>query len=789
MTERTVSVRLQARTDQYKKAMTDAATSTEGLLKKATGLDDIGPKMDRLGEGMRRVGGTMTRSVTLPMVAALGLATKSASDLQQAVGGTEAVFGDLSDKIGEHADEAARASGLSERAFREATTSIGGQLKRMTGDVDMAAEHSIELTQVAADLAATYGGTTAEAVAALGSAFRGEADPAERFNLNLKIGAVNAKAVEMGLARTPDTVDDNARAQATLALITEQSADAQGQFARESGSAAGSMQIARAEMENASAEIGGALLPHVANLASGVADLATWFSNLPEPVQNATVMLGGMLAVTGPLLLMGGKLIENWQQLSKGAGYLADNIGNITKTAGALAVIGFAVERVIHAWSTQMDAASEDADALADSISRGMGVVDGALTEPVGSLDELHQRITELNSDIAELDRHHDEAINPFTRARYAETSDQLMVTRDALLAADAAAATLQADLGITADEAVRLATNQDAVADATDEATGEIDAQAVVAADDAEALKALEESIKGVTNALRAQFDPLFATQDALLANSEAQAKVKGAQLEALAAQKEYDWAVKHHGRNSLEAMEAARKLADAELDVRDANREAARTALDVSTATHDLKRRMEEGTVSFRDATAQLDLWVAQGLITEEQARQTKDELFLVAGAADNLGGRNIVIPVDADTSAFERKVAELYRPRGIRISVGGGGGIPIHAATGGLVPQYKAGGGVMQARGTDTVPAMLTPGEYVVRKSAVDALGVGVLDSLNRTSSTGAVGGGVQIDYERLASALRPNVSITNQYPAPERSSDSVVRTMRKAQLAMW
>ena len=53
---------------------------------------------------------------------------------------------------------------------------------------------------------------------------------------------------------------------------------------------------------------------------------------------------------------------------------------------------------------------------------------------------------------------------------------------------------------------------------------------------------------------------------------------------------------------------------------------------------------------------------------------------------------------------------------------------------------------GGAVSSAmfvpQGTDTVPAMLTPGEYVVRKSAVDALGVEFLDYLNNSSqkSTG-------------------------------------------------
>ena len=53
-------------------------------------------------------------------------------------------------------------------------------------------------------------------------------------------------------------------------------------------------------------------------------------------------------------------------------------------------------------------------------------------------------------------------------------------------------------------------------------------------------------------------------------------------------------------------------------------------------------------------------------------------------------------------------------------------------INAAGG---PVYKADGGtIFQPRGTDTVPAMLTPGEFVIRKSAVDKIGVGNLAALN-------------------------------------------------------
>ena len=68
-----------------------------------------------------------------------------------------------------------------------------------------------------------------------------------------------------------------------------------------------------------------------------------------------------------------------------------------------------------------------------------------------------------------------------------------------------------------------------------------------------------------------------------------------------------------------------------------------------------------------------------------------------------------------------ANERKITEYARYR----------------RTGGLIPEYHSQGlGVgFRSRGTDTVPAMLTPGEYVLRKKAVDSLGTNLLNNLNK------------------------------------------------------
>ena len=57
----------------------------------------------------------------------------------------------------------------------------------------------------------------------------------------------------------------------------------------------------------------------------------------------------------------------------------------------------------------------------------------------------------------------------------------------------------------------------------------------------------------------------------------------------------------------------------------------------------------------------------------------------------------------------------------------------------SSGGMVPKYFAAGGF--ARGTDIVPAMLTPGEFIMSKYAVDSYGVDNLKKINNGDATGA------------------------------------------------
>ena len=93
------------------------------------------------------------------------------------------------------------------------------------------------------------------------------------------------------------------------------------------------------------------------------------------------------------------------------------------------------------------------------------------------------------------------------------------------------------------------------------------------------------------------------------------------------------------------------------------------------------------------------------------------------------------------DNSTSSLSSVVEKLVGNNApIQSGRGGGGGVvdSMMFSKGGLVPSYFAQGGY--ASGTDIVPAMLTPGEFVMSKYAVQSHGADTMRAINNGSSVG-------------------------------------------------
>lgn len=206
------------------------------------------------------------------IVGLVGSATSAVSDfvsgsiedfsaLQQGVGAAESVYGEASAGMIEWAKRQARESGQSTAQVLANSASMGAAFQNAGYSAEESAEMFQTLNGRGADLAAMFGGTVTDATSAMGAAFRGEFDSLEQYGIAIKQSDVNARLAAEGLDHLTGTERKQAEQGAIMNMIMEQSAQASGQFAEESGSLAGQQAIAAAEMENTSAMLGEKLAP------------------------------------------------------------------------------------------------------------------------------------------------------------------------------------------------------------------------------------------------------------------------------------------------------------------------------------------------------------------------------------------------------------------------------------------------------------------------------------------------------------------------------------------------
>jgi hypothetical protein len=195
-------------------------------------------------------------------VAAFGYsAIQKASDFNEAISKNTVVFGAISKEVENFAQTAGRAFGISETAALQAagTFAIFGKSAGLAGK-DLS-DFSTELVTLAADLASFNNTSVDEAINALGSALRGEAEPLRKYGVLLDDATLKAAATELGIYSGSKALTAQQKVLAAQKVIFEQTADAQGDFGRTSTGLAAQQKILGATLENIQTNLGQAFLP------------------------------------------------------------------------------------------------------------------------------------------------------------------------------------------------------------------------------------------------------------------------------------------------------------------------------------------------------------------------------------------------------------------------------------------------------------------------------------------------------------------------------------------------
>jgi hypothetical protein len=201
------------------------------------------------------------------------IAVSSASDLAETISKVGVLFGNSAKEIEIFAGTAAKSLGQTKQQALDAaaTFAIFGTSAGLSGQE--LSKFSIDFVKLASDLSSFNNTSPQDAINAIGSALRGEAEPLRRYGVLLNDASLKQAALSLGIiTTTTQALTPQQKVLAAQKLIFEQTTAAQGDFARTSDGLANQTKIVTAQLENMKTEIGTALLPIVLQLATAFSE-------------------------------------------------------------------------------------------------------------------------------------------------------------------------------------------------------------------------------------------------------------------------------------------------------------------------------------------------------------------------------------------------------------------------------------------------------------------------------------------------------------------------------------
>lgn len=267
-------------------------------------------RIRRFGGRMSAVGKTITKGVTVPIVAAGAAAVKAAADQGEALNKTNVIFGQSGKQVARWSRTTAQSMGLSRAESLEAAGGFGAMLQTAGVARQQLAPMSTQLVKLSADMASFNNEDPSAMLERLRSGLSGEAEPLRRFGVFISAAAVNTQAYKDGIAKAGSELTEQQKVQARFNLIMEQTTKQQGDFERTAGSLPNQLSRLKASATDLAAGFGTILLPVVQQIASHVLALANRFKALSPETQKTIVQVLAVAAVVGPVIFILGKLVS-----------------------------------------------------------------------------------------------------------------------------------------------------------------------------------------------------------------------------------------------------------------------------------------------------------------------------------------------------------------------------------------------------------------------------------------------------------------------------------------------
>lgn len=319
-------------------------------------LDDFKKRTEniqKLGQGIKSFGERWTVGVTLPIIAAGGAMIKLASDMQETMNKVEVSFGKNTQTVLDWSKTSIKSMGLAQQTALDSAALYGDMATGMGFSQEKAAEMATSLTQLGADLASFKNISNDVAQTALKSIFTGETESLkglgvvmteanlQQFGLAngmLKMVAADKKGHKMRIQQIKD-LSQTQQVMLRYNYVMAMTKNAHGDFERTGGGAANQTRMFQENLKELGVTFGSYILPYFTKAITKLNELLVKFGQLSPKTQKVILVLGGIIAIGGPLLMLFGSLISSVLAINNAFLLMT---GSATAAAGATATAGAA---------------------------------------------------------------------------------------------------------------------------------------------------------------------------------------------------------------------------------------------------------------------------------------------------------------------------------------------------------------------------------------------------------------------------------------------------------------
>jgi hypothetical protein len=239
--------------------------------------------------------GTAYAAATGAVVSFTKDAVQSAGQLEQQIGGTEAVFGEFADTVQQKANESFSKMGTSANDYMQTINKMSSILQGSGYTVEDSMNTSSQVMQRAADVASVMGITVDEAMNAVTAAAKGNFTMMDNLGVAMNATTLEAYALSKGINKSYNSMSTAEKSGLAYQMFLEKTAKYAGNYEKENQTLAGSMQTLTSAWQNFLS--GAGTTQDVINSVIGALDVIT-----PMVVEIAPQLITGIFEIVNAIL-------------------------------------------------------------------------------------------------------------------------------------------------------------------------------------------------------------------------------------------------------------------------------------------------------------------------------------------------------------------------------------------------------------------------------------------------------------------------------------------------------